>query len=74
MNAKTLTLAKDLPNCEGEYLIKWLHRGHEVIHVYFRPKEEAYGVTWEQGFFISTWGSKHVSHINLDMVEWIAKL
>jgi len=71
---KTLTFTKDLPACEGEYLIKWKYKGHEVIHIYFRPKVFSYGVEWDEGFFISTWNNKHVSHINLDILEGIAKL
>ena len=77
MNAvKTLTFTKTLPNSSGQYLIKWRSRDgfYEVITVYFRPKEFRYGVEWDEGFFISTWNNKHVSHINLDMVEGIAKL
>ena len=76
MNSKTLTFTKELPNCEGQFLIKWKSRDgfYEVITVYFRPKNIQFGVEWEAGLFISTWNNAHVSKINLDMVEGIAKL
>jgi len=74
MNAKTLTFTQNLPNCEGQYLIKWRGRNYELINIHFLPKRNAYGVEWQEGFFVSTWNGKHVSHINLDYVEGIAKL
>lgn len=71
---RTLTFTKTHPTTSGQYLIKWLDRGYEVISVYFRPKEFRHGFEWKDGLFISTWNHKHVSRINLDMVEGIAKL
>ncbi len=73
---KTLTFIKAHPNVAGQYLIRWKGEcfGYEVITVYFRPKEVKYGVEWGEGFYISTWNHKHVSRINLDMVDGIAKL
>ena len=74
MNTKTLTFTKELPNCEGQFLIKWNKGDYELINVYFLPKRNMGGLDFNEGFFISSWGRKHVSKINLDMVEGIAKL
>lgn len=73
MNIKTLIFTKDLPDSEGQFIINWLRGGYQLITVYFRPKEWRYGVEWEEGYFMLG-NDKHVSHINLDMVEGIAKL
>lgn len=71
---KTLTFIKAHPSTAGQYLIKWLKGDYELITVYLRPERWAWGVKWDEGFYISTWNDKHVSRINLDMVEGIAKL
>lgn len=71
---KTLTFTKTHPNTSGQYLIKWLKGDYEVITVVSLEEKEMYGCKFEGGLFIPTWGGKHVSHINLDMAEGIAKL
>lgn len=74
---KILTFTKDLPDSEGQFLISWKSKDipkYELITVYLKAENWAWGLKWPAGFYISTWNHKHVSHINLDMVEGIAKL
>ena len=74
-----LTFTKNIPDHQGQFLIKWKEgvlksSRYETITVYWIPPYYNGGMQFGDYFAIQEWAMKSVEKINMDYVEGIAKL